>query len=333
MYFSTKSKEAKHLLNYYLPLQTTEGYTLSVDKVAVDYLVKGPDALTSLGRLLERLPIHYAIEIQHWESFKIGSFRQNYTVTFQDGNSFWLGVGLNSTKTEWNRVRLEVNPNKCAMHASFLEILTFLNRNSRPMHTKIKRFDLAIDIAVERENARLIKDGRVYSERRHGKEWTEYLGAQTSHVGRVKLYNKQAEAGLSYPLTRLEVTLDPATPFEKIPWPEAYYIHRQQMDIDEMSITNTERYILSALLSGYGNTKDLCRKTKEKMEKLLTRYVQYIRITEEEYAQALTKLRGFVTSPERGLGAIEADQPPQVEKRHPVWTEEEGKSPFEEETV
>ena len=319
------------LLEYYNPIQTGEGYTLSIDKVAVDYKINGPNALTALGLLLDNLPIRYAVNTRSWESFKIGSFRQNYTVTFQNGNSFWLGVGLNSTKTEWNRVRLEVNPNKCAVHASFLEVLIFLNTNSRPMHTRIKRFDLAVDIPVERENARLLKDGRVYSERRHGKEWTEYLGAQASHVGRVKLYNKQAEAGLSYPLTRLEVTLDPATPFEKLPWPETYYIKQRQIGMEELSITATERYILSALLAGFGSTKELCRKTREKMDKLMAHYVQPIRISKTDYKLLLSKLRFFLTYPEKNVECehIDLDQAP----RGPAWIRNAEQSPIVQRAV
>ena len=323
------------MLEYHNPIQTGDGYTLSIDKVAVDYKINGPDALTVLGRLLDNLPIRFAVSTRTWESFKIGSFRQNYTVTFQNGNSFWLGVGLNSTKTEWNRVRLEVNPNKCAVHASFLEVLIFLNTNSRPMHTRIKRFDLAVDIPVERENARLLKDGRVYSERRHGKEWTEYLGAQASHVGRVKLYNKQSEAGLSYPLTRLEVTLDPATPFEKIPWPEAYYIQHRQIEMEELYITDTERYILSALLAGFGSTKELCRKTREKMDRLMAHYVQPIRISKADYSLLMSKLRFFLTCPEGSveLEHIDPDQAPRGGATVPAWVKEAEQGPIEQQAV
>lgn len=319
------------MLEYFKPIQTAEGFTLSVDKVAVDYMMNGPDALTALGRLLNHLPIRYAIKTKLWESFKIGSFRQNYTITFQNGNSFWLGVALNSTKTEWNRVRLEVNPNKCATHASFLAVLAFLNFNTRPMHTTIKRYDLAVDIPAERENARLIKDGRVYSERRHGKEWTEYLGAQASHTGRVKFYNKQVEAGLSYPLTRLEVTLDPATPFEKLPWPQAYYIERQQIGIEEVSITDTERYILSALLAGFGSTKDLCRKTREKMDKFMAHYVKPIQISKQDYQRLLSNLRFFLSCPEKSVEHehIDPDQPPRRGAILPAWVEDADRSPID----
>ncbi len=324
-------KEVNLLLEYFKPIQTTEGFTLSVDKVAVDYMMNGPDALTALGRLLDNLPIRYAVNTRSWENFKIGSFRQNYTVTFQNGNSFWLGVALNSTKTEWMRVRLEVNPNKCATHASLLAVLAFLNGNTRPMHTTIKRYDLAVDIPVERDNAKLIKDGRVYSERRHGKEWTEYLGAQASHIGRVKLYNKQTEAALPYPLTRLEVTLSPSTCFEKIPWPQAYYIQRRQIEIAELSITNTERYILSALLAGFGSTKELCRKEREKMDTLMALYVQPIQISKHDYQLLLSNLRAFLTCPEKSLGAehIDPDQPSRKGTILPAWVEEAEHGPID----
>lgn len=285
--------------------------------------MKSPDALSALGNLLEMLPIRYAVDVRRWENYKIGSYRINFIASFQDLNSFWVGAGLNSVKTEWNRVRLEFNPNKCASHASFLSVLAFLNGNTRPMHTVVKRFDLAIDVPTERENARLIKDGRAYSERRHGKEWTEYLGAKASHVGRVKLYNKRIEAGLSYPLTRLEVTLDPATPYEKLAWPKVYCVQRHQIDIGEMNLTDTERFILSALLAGYGTTRDLGRKTREKMDKIMSTYVEYIELTKHEYTLVLACLRGFLDYPTKDLkiAEIDADQPPAPQATIPTWVQ------------
>lgn len=88
------------------------------------------------------------------------------------------------------------------------------------MSRKTRRYDLAADIPVLRQDAFLVKDSRAYLERRHGREFTQYLGAKSSTVGRVKLYDKAAEAGLNYPLTRLEMTLDPATPYERVNFPK-----------------------------------------------------------------------------------------------------------------
>lgn len=199
-----------------------------------------------------------------------------------------------------------------------------MNEHTRPMHTAIRRFDLAVDIPVQRDSARLVKDGRVYSERRHGKEWTEYLGSKSSTVGRCKLYNKQAEADLLYPMTRLELTLDPITPFEELPWPKAYYIKQRQIGMEELSINDTERYILSALLDGYGSTRELCRKAREKMEKLMTNYVNTINIAPCEYAEILFNLNAFLRYPlyDLGLDHIDPDRPPRSRPLLPDWIQE-----------
>lgn len=300
------------MLNYYKPLKTADGFTLSIDKAVIDYKLNGLASLDALVKFLDVLPIRMAVAIKHWSSFRWVSFRENYAIGFYDRNSFWLGVGLNNAKAEHTRVRLEFNPNKCAYHAAFLAVLAFLNGHTRPMQTAIKRYDLAVDIPVQRNNAKLIKDGRVYSERRHGKEWTEYLGPKSSTVGRCKLYNKQAEADLPYPLTRLEVTLDPVTSYDKLPWPRAYYIQNQQIGMEELSLNDTERYILSALLSGFGSTKELCRKTREKMDKLIAHYIHDITITPQQYAEILFNLSSFLRYPryDLGLDHIDPDQPP-----------------------
>lgn len=319
------------MFDYCQPIHTSEGFILSIDKAVIDYRLRNIDAVTALGQLLDMLPVRFAVTTKHWENFRIGSFRENYTITFQNGDSFWLGAVLNGARVEYNRMRLEFNPNKCVSHDSFLSVLCFLNQNSRPMHTVIKRFDLAVDIAVDRENARLIKDGRVYLARKHGKEWTEYLGAQASHIGRVKLYNKQAEAKLPMPLTRLEVTLDPAIPFDKLPWPHAYYVQSQQISMAKTAITDTERYILSALLAGHGSTKDLCRKTREKMNLLLNQYVRYITISKSDYDLVQTHLRAFLAYPDNDLGldGTDPDQPPMPRPQLPAWVNEAAHLPTE----
>lgn len=300
------------MLTYYKPIQTAEGFTLSIDKAVIDYKLSGPPALDALVDFLDMLPVRMAVAVRHWSSFRWATYKEQYTIGFRDYNSFWLGVGLNNVKTEHTRARLEFNPNKCAHHAAFLAVLAFLNTHTRPMHTAIRRFDLAMDIPVDRANAKLLKDGRVYSERRHGQEWTEYLGPKSSTVGRVKIYNKQKEAKLRYPLTRLEVTLDPTTPFNSLPWPQAYYIKRCQIGVEELSINDTERYILSALLAGYGSTKELCRKTREKMDKLLAHYTHDITLDPHDYTEILFHLSSFLQYPryDLGLDHIEPDQPP-----------------------
>ena len=132
---------------------------------------------------------------------------------------------------------------------------------------------MAIDIPVDRSRCFLVKDRRLYIERRHGVEYTQYLGSKSASVGRVKLYNKTAEAKLDYPLTRLELTLDPRIPYEKINFPTMYYLKSTCTVTNNIKMTDTERFILNALLQGYGTLNELGRKTRAKMEILMANYI------------------------------------------------------------
>ena len=259
--------------------------------------------------LLDVIPTEYAVEIVNWNSFKMGSFKEQFSIRMQDGTSFWIGAVLNGRKPENGRVRLEANPNKVAQHTVFQILLTFLVQNSRVMHRSIRRFDLAVDIPAPRDSVFLVKDRRAYIERHHGQEWTQYLGAKSSTPGRVKLYNKQTEAKLSYPLTRLEITIDPATAFEAVSWPIIYKIETMQIEMDEMHVTETERFILNALLQGCGSLDQLGRKTRSKMEQLLQSYVKRINVSERDYKRILSQLNDYITEPKEPV-SMDSDQPP-----------------------
>ena len=195
-------------LKYESPIVSKSGLILSIDNVVLDLYISDRTARDGLMALMDNLPIGYSVTVTHWNSFKMGSFREQFSIAMNDGTSYFLGAVLNGSKPQWGRVRLDFNPNKVSQHAAFQAVLQYLIAHTRAMHRIIKRFDLAIDIPVPRDSVFLVKDNRAYIERRHGQEWTQYLGAKSSTVGRVKLYNKQTEARLNYPLTRLELTLD-----------------------------------------------------------------------------------------------------------------------------
>lgn len=225
-----------------------------------------------------------------WESRKPGTFRRQISVRLDDDRSFWLGIGLVGKGVLKDRCRLDFNPNKVATDANFQRIHQFLIRNSRDVFRKITRFDLAIDIPAERSKCFLVKDRRMYIERRHGVEYTQYLGSKSSRVGRVKLYNKAVEADLNYPLSRLELTLDPTVDYEKVNFPAVYYIDSTEPEDDAVRITDTERFILNALLQGCGSLDGLGRKTRKKMEELLKYYVKKVEITKVMYEKVVKQL-------------------------------------------
>lgn len=290
------------MLSYFLPITTDDGLMLSVDKIVLDYRIPSPKVRSALVCFASRLFNQFHADVKAYESLKVGVFHSNASIVLDDGTSFFLGIGLNAEKTHWDQCRLEFNPNKVAHHQAFLYVLSWLNNNTIPTRRTVKRFDLAIDIPVNRQDVRLIKDRRVYQERRHGQEWTEYLGAKSSTVGRCKLYNKTVEARLTYPLTRLEITLDPTTPYDKLPLPKVYYITTAQIQLDEkLDLSDTQRYILDAYLNGYGHLDLLGRRTREKIEEYLNLYCRQVSFSKIGYACILAQVAAYKEFPNTSL--------------------------------
>lgn len=282
---------------YYHDAIVENTLTISVDNVVLDVWVANPDVRDMIEEKITYLPRN-DVELITWEGCKPGTFRQQYLFKLENGTSFWLGHGLIGTGIAVERYRLEFNPNKVADHLIFKGIHSLLVRHARKPLSRIARFDLAVDIPVDRAKCFLVKDRRLYIERRHGVEYTQYLGAKSSTVGRVKLYNKAAEAKLDYSLTRLELTLDPATPYEDVNFPAVYYLNSASMAAERVKVTETERFILNALLQGFGTLNDLGRKTRAKIETIMKQYVETIYISSDAYAGVLKQLADYLTGNE-----------------------------------
>lgn len=230
-----------------------------------------------------------------WGDSKPGTFCEQTSIRLKNGTSFWIGVGLNGKKTDWDRCRTEFNPNKVGSDPVLVRVLQYLYNRTVPSQRKVARFDWAIDIPVAREQCFLVKDRRLYIERRHGQEYTQYLGAKSSKVGRVKLYNKAAESDLDYPLTRLELTLSPAKLFEEVNWPLVYYMDTPNILFDEIRVTETERFITRAILNGVGSLNDLGRKTRAKIQMILSQYIKTVEISTDMYEAILKLVRQYET--------------------------------------
>lgn len=274
--------------------------TISIDNIVLDVSIVRPELIELLELMIQNIASGSKATVVSWESRKPGTFRRQVSVRIDDDRSFWLGIGLVGNGVLEDRCRLDFNPNKVANDANFQMIHQFLIRNSREVYRKIPRFDLAIDIPVERNRCFLVKDRRMYIERRHGSEFTQYLGSKSSTVGRVKLYNKAIEADLNYPLTRLELTLDPTQDYEKVNFPMVYYIDSAENVDEAVRITDTERFILNTLLQGYGSLDGLGRKTRKKMEELLRYYVKKVEITKVMYQKTVEQLNELYLHTKKG---------------------------------
>lgn len=278
---------------YYCNPVIEDDLTLSIDNVVLDVSIVRPELRDLLDANITTMATSDKVAVRTWQSFKPGTFRENIHFTIDEGRSFWLGHGLNGNGILQDRYRLDFNPNRVSDDANFRIVLDFLLRNSRTNLCRISRFDLAIDIPVDRSRCFLVKDRRLYIERKHGEEFTQYLGAKSSTVGRVKLYNKTVESKLAYPLTRLELTLDPQMLYEKINFPTVWCLCDQQIALDGLKVTATEKFIINAVLQGCGTLNDLGRKTRAKIEKLLKNYIRKIEISEESFDKILKQLEEF----------------------------------------
>lgn len=269
--------------------------TLSVDNIVIDTSITRPEIRDLFHINLDQMARRNKVNIRTWTSNKPGTFHDQTTIRVDDNRSFWVGHGLVGSGTLVDRYRLDANPNKVGDDPNFKLIREFLVRNSRDGFCKVSRFDLAVDIPVDRSRCFLVKDRRMYIERRHGEEFTQYLGSKSSTVGRVKLYNKTAEAKLNYPLTRLELTLNPITPYEEINLPKVYVVDDAAMALAAEKLTDTDRFILNAVVQGCGQVTDLCRKMGEKIKCVLNDYISEIEITRDSYEKILNQINSYCT--------------------------------------
>jgi len=145
----------------------------------------------------------------------------------------------------------------------------------------------------------------------------------------VKLYNKSIERGLSgTKITRLELTIDPATPYQKIRWPQAYIIRTRQAQIDELRLTDTEQALLDGILVGAIDLTRLGRKTRLKLEQYMEDYVQWLAVSAANYRQVLNRVNSFLAFPcvDLQTGTIDFDELPKVSPSLPAWVWEAEKS-------
>lgn len=322
-------------MQYHRPIYTDDGLTLSVDGLIIDYYISSPLDRDEFAKILSTLDINYAVAVRHWPSLRIGTFRENFTITFLDRSSFWLGVGLNESKPNFGRIRLDANPNHCAHHFVFQYILGWLNLKCKHFRKNVKRFDLAIDFNADRSDVELLKDHRAYTEIRKSREdRTQYLGARSTG-NRVKLYNKSLESGITGTkdkITRLELTIDSSIPYPEIRWPQAYVVRTRQAQLDELTrLTDTERALLDGVLVGAIDLTRLGRKTRQKLEQYMGGYVQWLTVTASDYKQILAQVYSYPSYPNVKLQTekIDPDKLPATKLTLPVWMREAEKGPIE----
>lgn len=267
-----------------------ENNIYSLDMLRINFYISVDD----VQRYLDS--VQYDIRFTYREMFGISAYRHNFKVECDNGHTFWIGFCVNSEKNtnKFRTCTIEFNP--CKVGCELLLINTYLKlRSLSKVAPMVKRFDLAIDIPVDRDKCHLIKDKRTYQEYKNsGTDFTQYLGHRSAG-GFVKLYNKSKELGLGdYGLTRFELTIDweyKDYHFAKLYMPVVYVFDDWQLD---MTITGTDKVLLIACLSDMSLLDELSRKKKEKIRSIIGTHALTLSLVESEYNNILSQIDDWV---------------------------------------
>lgn len=192
------------MMNYWKVSQDEDCNIYSVDMLRIVLELRKEE----VDRVLRYFyhPMRFDVK-EYPVSFKDFTYRNMFTVEYEKGATMTVGLVWNGTNAQDDMVKgfIEVNPNKCFIKPQCLYDVYYTL--DKCVGYKISRWDLAIDIPIDRMSVVLGKDQRKYELTCKSKEdRTEYLGCR-NEIGRVKVYNKTLESNLDYTLTRCELTM------------------------------------------------------------------------------------------------------------------------------
>lgn len=217
--------------------------------------------------------------VDSFERLGFAQYKHQFIFHMPDENTFWVGVGFNgSGGTDYSNCSVDFNPNKVGQFDCFADVHNKLLEVSKEV--ELKRYDLAVDIPISRENFIGFKDKRIHEEYRKRlaskADSTEYWGKRSSS-GFVKLYNKQIECGLDNPMTRLELTLSmDDTAVSKLP--NIMYINDNQMQIGENAPTGTDLVLALACCEHPEFLNYLPEKKRNKTKSVLRRLAESLQL-------------------------------------------------------
>ncbi len=243
--------------------------------------------LSVLDREWEKGLDTYGTLIDDSLGWSMSDFRYKYKLGAEDKTWFfgWQPV-RDAPNAHWTTCKVEFNPAKVGKLIQFTEFYSFLIANCK--YLEFKRFDVAMDIPVPYSHVHIFKDVRMMRTFEHSAEnKTVYLGTRGAH-GQVKLYNKQLESKLDYPLTRLEMTLK----YDNCSWMEfqrlfpKVYVYEKVPD----SFTGTD-LVLALAVSEHSEYMNLIpRRKREKIMCLLDTDTFRLKPSEIDYKLILQEI-------------------------------------------
>lgn len=314
-------------LTYYRPVVIDNYLFMSCDMLRIKFTMS-EDRLKQFNRYIDKYTMkNLNLKVEPY--YNQGKFKYRNLIVITDletKHSFSMGLQFNDLSKVTNDCFIEFNPNKTMNENGTGLVQVFLDYiKDYGSRVELVRYDIAIDIPVERQFVTLNKDMRKYT-----KLWvtdvedsynqilqdmekkqisykievkskdlsncTEYLG-QRNKGGFVKLYNKQIESSLMSPLTRLEITMDILSYTDFIKHlPNVNVFKDVSTELDNLN--DTEKVLLK-LLQQNSNCdlylKQLGRKMQDKLKKIL--YANYSivdKISKEDYFQLASTISEIV---------------------------------------
>lgn len=289
-------------LTYYRPIVIDNYLFMSCDMLRIKFNMN-ETMLNKFNRYINDLHLKNSNLILK-KYYNIAVFKYRNLLVIEDRetkHSFSIGLMFNNLNKTTDDCFIEFNPNKTMSeygNGLVQPFLVFIN--SYGSHVELVRYDIAIDIPVERQYLTLTKDMRKYTKlwvtdvetcypailddmarksmyyridvkSRDLSNCTEYLG-QRNKFGFVKLYNKQIESDLKNPTTRLEITMDSISyeDFMKCLPNVSMYNDIKQSDLE--SLNDTEKVLLKLLQQNPNcdlYLKQLGRKMQDKLKRIL----------------------------------------------------------------
>lgn len=221
----------------------------------------------------------------YWQGHGVKAYKHNFTINIGD-SSVYVGIHHNMKKAVQGSVDMVIkyNPNKVYGVELASIICQFFIGNP---FTKVKSFDLAIDIPINilqvfpqpvgKMSKRIIDNG--------GDNKTYYFKERGSN-GAIKIYNKKREAGLDYDLTRYEITLNPNVTLDGM----SFYRLDEDLLIPMFitgdvqlgfDVTGTDKVLLLACLEHYEYLDELPRKKKAKIKEFIENLLCQVEINVE----------------------------------------------------
>ena len=295
------------MIHYHLEVQEDD-LICSIDRIRIDFKFAYSSEVEVTSEFLQWMAHNGEMclfNFESWVDYRMFHVKHLFSISLPNRSSFKLGIGYNGDKERMRCGFIEFNPNKIFydeaggfrsindknVYLCSIEIVEMIFKRlyGDCCSWKIRDFDIAIDLPYQRDKFTLHKDLRDYRLFKISDlNYTEYLGKRSS-VGAVKVYNKQVESNLEYPLTRIEMTsslMDYKTFFDKFP---KIYL-QDDLDLSELRDTDLVICQLFSRLSNIEKDKyfrKLGRVKQKKLKDFIFREDRCVMISEKTYYQLL----------------------------------------------